>query len=280
MQVVPADHLAADEAARDVASGSCAAASSAVPAARERPRPRLLVARREERDQVQRLEEPPHDLARAPTRPRGTRPPPPRAAPRARPRASGRSRPARSRPRSAASSSAARARAAARAATRRALAPPRGAPASRSSSLDLGAELRVAGLRLLRDPLEPPLDVVAVGDEQLEPQRLEVIVGDARPPSTRPARPAARRPAAGSRAARRRSPARRRRGSRPASPSARRHDARDLVQPRVRDRRHPDVLACRVAARVRVSALNSVVLPDPGRPTMPTSSATATRRSR
>src|SRR5581483_11664171 len=46
--------------------------------------------------------------------------------------------------------------------------------------LDLLLESRVARLRLLRDPLEAPLDVVAVGDEQLEAKRLEVVVGHAR----------------------------------------------------------------------------------------------------
>ena len=41
-------------------------------------------------------------------------------------------------------------------------------------------QIRVARLRLLRDALEPALDVVAVGDEQLEPQRLEVVVRNVR----------------------------------------------------------------------------------------------------
>ena len=46
---------------------------------------------------------------------------------------------------------------------------------SRSSCSTSCLQLRVARLRLLRDALEPPLDVVAVGDEQLELQRLEVV---------------------------------------------------------------------------------------------------------
>ena len=43
--------------------------------------------------------------------------------------------------------------------------------------LDLLAQPRVARLRLLLDPLQPPLDVVAVGDEQLELERLQVAGG-------------------------------------------------------------------------------------------------------
>ena len=44
----------------------------------------------------------------------------------------------------------------------------------------LGPELRVARLRLLRDPLEPLLHVIAVGNEELELQRLEIVVGNPR----------------------------------------------------------------------------------------------------
>ena len=51
--------------------------------------------------------------------------------------------------------------------------------------LDLGADLRVARLRLLLDALEPPLDVVAVGDEQLELERLEIVVRGRRPRRSR-----------------------------------------------------------------------------------------------
>src|SRR5439155_19317558 len=40
--------------------------------------------------------------------------------------------------------------------------------------LRFGTQLRVARLRLLLDALEPALDVVAVGDEQLELERLEL----------------------------------------------------------------------------------------------------------
>ena len=45
---------------------------------------------------------------------------------------------------------------------------------SRSVELDLLTLRPVARLRLLAHPLEPPLDVVAIGDDQLEPERLEV----------------------------------------------------------------------------------------------------------
>ena len=42
--------------------------------------------------------------------------------------------------------------------------------------VDLGAQACVARLRLLRHTLEPSLDVIAVGDEQLEAERLEIAV--------------------------------------------------------------------------------------------------------
>ena len=91
------------------------AASIAVSPLAQRPGARLLLARGEERDQVERRPRAGARPRRARTRRRrGTPPPPRRAARRARPRASGRSRSGRSRSRSAASSSAARARAAAR----------------------------------------------------------------------------------------------------------------------------------------------------------------------
>jgi len=43
--------------------------------------------------------------------------------------------------------------------------------------VDLGPHLRVTRLRLLLDALEPALHVVTVGDEQLELERLEVVIG-------------------------------------------------------------------------------------------------------
>src|SRR5581483_9770093 len=46
--------------------------------------------------------------------------------------------------------------------------------------LRLLLQLRVPGFRLLGDALETTLDVVAVGDEQLELQRLEIVLRDAR----------------------------------------------------------------------------------------------------
>src|SRR6185503_6024167 len=61
-EVVPADHLAADEAARDVGmdrpGGVERGASSA-----QRPRTRLLLASGEERHEVEHLEQPARDLA-------------------------------------------------------------------------------------------------------------------------------------------------------------------------------------------------------------------------
>ena len=40
--------------------------------------------------------------------------------------------------------------------------------------LSLLALRSIAGLRLLAHALEPPIDVLAVGDDQLEPKRLEI----------------------------------------------------------------------------------------------------------
>ena len=45
---------------------------------------------------------------------------------------------------------------------------------------DLDLQLRLAGLRLLRDAFESALDVVAVGHENLEPERFEIVRGNAR----------------------------------------------------------------------------------------------------
>jgi hypothetical protein len=50
-------------------------------------------------------------------------------------------------------------------------------------ALELGhllPQLRIPGLRLFRDPLEPPFDVVAVRHEELETKRLEVVGRNAR----------------------------------------------------------------------------------------------------
>ena len=113
-EVVPVDHLAADEAARDVGVDRARGVERGLAVA-QRPRPRVLLAGGEERDQVERLREAAGDvlerrLAAVAERRRllvrAARPAPPRAG--------GRSRRGRSRSRSAASSSAARARRAAR----------------------------------------------------------------------------------------------------------------------------------------------------------------------
>src|SRR5207248_6781328 len=53
----------------------------------------------------------------------------------------------------------------------------------REEPLELGRlrlEAGVPRLRLLRDALQPPPHMVAVGDEELKLQRLEVVGGDAR----------------------------------------------------------------------------------------------------
>src|SRR5205814_6162532 len=42
-------------------------------------------------------------------------------------------------------------------------------------------QLRLAGLRLLGDAFEPPLDVVAIRDQELQAERLEVVRRNARP---------------------------------------------------------------------------------------------------
>ena len=39
-------------------------------------------------------------------------------------------------------------------------------------------QLQFARLRLLRDALEPPLDMIPIGNQQLEPQRLQVVGGN------------------------------------------------------------------------------------------------------
>ena len=61
-EVVPADHLATDEPARDVGVDGGRRFDRRLPAAK-RPCARLLLACREERDQVERLREPAYDLA-------------------------------------------------------------------------------------------------------------------------------------------------------------------------------------------------------------------------
>ncbi len=107
--------------------------------------------------------------------------------------------------------------------------------------VDLLAKGGVARLRLLLHALEPPLDVVAVGDEQLELERLEIgsrirarreAVGDGEhgvdlPQTAQEGRPGTRHVD---------DPQRRRRDL------ARADELRELRQPRVGNRRHADVL--------------------------------------
>ena len=110
-------------------------------------------------------------------------------------------------------------------------------------------QIRVARLRLLRDALEPALDVVAIGDEQLEAQRLEIVVRDVRAGEavehdeqrvdlTQVAEQ--RRPSS----ANFDDADRRRRDL------ARLDDVRELLQARIRDRGHRD-LAVRLRSRQR-----------------------------
>jgi hypothetical protein len=104
--------------------------------------------------------------------------------------------------------------------------------------------LRIAGLRLPADALEPPLDVLAVGEEQLELERREVVSGLACP-----------RPAVGDDEERvdpaqvaeelRAGAGRVDDPERGRSHLARAEDSRDLCQPFVRDRSHADVLLAR-----------------------------------
>ena len=133
--------------------------------------------------------------------------------------------------------------------------------------LDLLPRGRIARLRLLAHPLEPPLDVVAVGDEQLEPERLEVAlrVASAREAVGDGEQRVRLAQAAEQRAARSR--ARPRRGSPPASPCASRR------APRRASSRSSAMVAMPTfafsvtdayavtSAPACVSALKSVVLP-------------------
>src|SRR4029079_15035226 len=61
-EIVPTDHLAADEPARNVGVDRRGGVEGPAPAAAT-PRARLLLARREERDEVELVEEPLRDLA-------------------------------------------------------------------------------------------------------------------------------------------------------------------------------------------------------------------------
>src|SRR5260370_10843005 len=61
-EIVPADHLAADEASRDIGADGVGGFDRGLPLAKC-PRSGVLLTRTEERNQVQRLDEPAHDLA-------------------------------------------------------------------------------------------------------------------------------------------------------------------------------------------------------------------------
>ncbi len=96
-QVVPADDLGADEAARDVRVDRLRRVERGL-AVLQRPRARLGVADGVERDQAERVLQPADDLVERGRARRGTRRPPPGRARRAPSRACSRSRRARSRP--------------------------------------------------------------------------------------------------------------------------------------------------------------------------------------
>ena len=140
--------------------------------------------------------------------------------------------------------------------------------------LDLGAQLRVARLRLLLDPLDPPLDVVAVGDEQLELERSR-----GRAPGRRPAeKPSSTTSSASTW---RRLPS----SAGPVPGTSWTRIAAGVTFFAATTRASASSRSSAICAMptlvlpyspppVFVSAVKSVVFPAPGRPTIPTSSAT------
>src|SRR4051794_274632 len=128
--------------------------------------------------------------------------------------------------------------------------------------LDLFLQRHVTRLRLLRDALEPSLDVVPVGDEQLELQGLEVVVRDA----------SAREPIQDdekrvdlAEVAEQRGPcaAHLDHTDRRGCHLARAHDLGELLQPRIRDRGHADLAACaRTGQRLEQHRLPGARKPD------------------
>jgi hypothetical protein len=132
--------------------------------------------------------------------------------------------------------------------------------------VDLSAKLRVARLRLTADPLQPPLDVITVGDEQLQLELLDLLRGADDEQERVDLPQVAEQLGAGTRdvdagvTLRERSTAATR-GSRSSAIGA---------IPTCSRRSCP-------CAPALVRALKSEVLPAPGRPTMPTARATAGR---
>src|SRR6476646_5231062 len=175
-QITPADHLATDEPARDVRMDRRRRIERGL-AATQRPGARLVLGSREERDQIDGLEEAPRDLAD-----RSRRAFPERSGPDFRQlgqlglelgvQAAGTVANLDQRLR------------------RQRLEPRRQLPGPLGQR-SFGLEVReyclelvhlvpkpgVARLRLLPDAFESPLDVVAVGDQQLELQRHEIVSG-------------------------------------------------------------------------------------------------------
>ena len=148
----------------------------------------------------------------------------------------------------------------------------------RGERLELGPLAGVTRLRLFRDALVPPLDVIAIGDEQLELERLEVVgrarVGEkpsstARIASTWRRLPSSAGPVPGTSTTRiaagvtfRAETSAASRGRRSSAIAAMPTFGFSVT----------DAYAV-ISAPARVSALNSVVLPLFGSPTIPTSSA-------
>src|SRR5579859_1931468 len=171
-EIVPAHDLAADEAARDVGVDRLRRIDRRLTAP-ERPRPRLLLAGGEERDQVERLSQPAHDFAES--------------------RLAGAAKlgglvwreVCELRLEVKVDAAVApvddleqRLRRQGIELGRQLALPLRERPSRvemREQALEigrLGPETSVSGLRLFRDPLQPALDVIAIGDEQLQLQRL------------------------------------------------------------------------------------------------------------
>ena len=271
-QVVPVDHLAADEAAGDVGVDRLGRVERGLAPA-QRPGTRLLVARGEERDQVERVAQAARDLLER----RGAA-----VAKRRRllvvelgqlglerevdPAGPVLDREQRLR----------RQRLELRRQLARVFRERRAAVDVREylpQLLDLHAQLRLTRLRLLLDPFEPPLDVVAVGHEQLQLQVLQVSrrVGSLRMPSSTTSSastclrlPSIAGPVPGTSCTRIAAGVTFRADTTLARASSRASATWAM----------PTFVLPYSPPPVFVSAVKSVVFPAPGRPTIPTSSAT------
>ena len=271
-EVVAADHLAADEPARDVGVDRPRRVERGLPVP-QRPGARLLLARGEERDQVERVAEPADDLLER-----------------------GRATVAERRGllvgqlgqlRLEREVDAARAvldrdqrlrrqRLELAAAARRRT--PRAAPPRRCARAPCAAPRPPCGAS--RRPTSPASRPARAAARRGRGRRRAARGGGSRgrrpgrrPARTRRARRAARRPGAGFRAAPARCPGRPGRGSSPASPSWPARPRRARRAARRRSSRSRRVVFPYSPPAAFVSAVKSVVFPAPGRPTIPTSSA-------